>query len=339
MSFSYNPTIVEKIRTIEGRKWEADRKYWVLPNTKETKLTLKNIFIGEELFIDPELTILNHILSNTLFELKKQFILKGYTQKTIKAYMGHCRRFLEYTNRSIEALTKDDVEKYMYVLLKEQENGHSYANQSLSALKFLYKYVLKKDLHYEIPRPKKEHKLPDILSEEEVIRIFDAVANLKHKAILLLIYSAGLRVGEAVRLKIEDIDSKRMLIHIRQGKGRKDRYTILSHAALKVLRKYAALYKPKEWLFAGGKTGSFLTERSVQKIFSNACRKAKINKNATVHTLRHSFATHLLESGTDLRYIQELLGHSSTKTTEIYTHVSTKDISKMQSPLDRLLGE
>ncbi|SMP68886.1 tyrosine-type recombinase/integrase [Anoxynatronum buryatiense] len=146
-------------------------------------------------------------------------------------------------------------------------------------------------------------------------------------------------MGEVVRLKVENIDAQRMMIHIKQGKGRNDRYTILSEVALKALRKYAAMEKPTDWLFPGGKESSFLTERSVQKVFNKACQEAKIKKKASVHTLRHSFATHLLEGGTDLRYIQELLGHKSSKTTEISTHVSNKSLRKIQSPLDRLLEE
>jgi len=208
----------------------------------------------------------------------------------------------------------------------------------LSAIKFYYEQILKKGkVLYDLPRPKKEKKLPNILSQSEVLSILDSVDNIKHKSILFLTYSAGLRVGEVVRLKIDDIDSDRMLIHIRQGKGRKDRYTILSEVALDILREYAYIAKPKDWLFPGGKDNDFLTERSVQKIFATACKKANIKKNVSVHSLRHSFATHLLESGTDLRYIQELLGHSSSKTTEIYTHVTQANLSKIRSPLDRLM--
>lgn len=187
-----------------------------------------------------------------------------------------------------------------------------------------------------LSRPKKEKKLPNVLSKEEVLSVLKSVDNEKHKTILFLIYSAGLRLGEVVRLQINDIDSKRMLIKVIQGKGRKDRYTLLSDVALKQSRKYYSIYKPERWLFPGGKEGSYLTERSVQKIFERACQKAKIRSDVSVHTLRHSFATHLLESGTDLRYIQELLGHSSSKTTEIYTHVTEKKLSNIRSPLDYL---
>jgi integrase/recombinase XerD len=190
---------------------------------------------------------------------------------------------------------------------------------------------------YDLPRPKKERKLPDVLSQEEVFRILEALDNQKHKAILFLVYSAGLRVGEVVRLRIQDIDSKRMLIHIIQGKGLKDRYTVLSQACLEQLRLYAKQYHPETWLFPGPKYGSHLTERTVEKIFDNACCKAKIKKDVSVHVMRHSFATHLLEGGTDLRYIQELLGHSSSKTTEIHTHVTEKSMMKIQSPLDSMI--
>jgi integrase/recombinase XerD len=155
--------------------------------------------------------------------------------------------------------------------------------------------------------------------------------------ILFLIYSAGLRVGEVVKLTPQDIDSQRMLIHIIQGEGRKDRYTILSVVALEQLRKYYKLYKPEKWLFPGQNKKEYLTVRTVERIFENACTLAKISKKVSVHSLRHSFATHLLESGIDLRYIQELLGHASSKTTEIYTHVTEKSLSKIESPLDQIL--
>lgn len=185
-----------------------------------------------------------------------------------------------------------------------------------------------------LPRPRKEKKLPIVLSREDVIRIFDSVNNIKHKAILMLAYSAGLRVSEVVKLKVQDIDAKRNMIHIKAAKGQKDRYTVLSEVALRVLREYWKVYQPKNWLFPGPRQNSHLTTRTVEKILEDASQKAGIAKNVTVHTLRHSFATHLLEGGIDLWYIQELLGHKSSKTTEIYTHVSQRDIGRIKSPLD-----
>ena len=189
----------------------------------------------------------------------------------------------------------------------------------------------------DLERPKKEKKLPEILSKNEISKLLKAVKNLKHKAILYLVYSAGLRVGEVVKLKPTDIDRDRMLIHIIQGKGKKDRYTILSETALSILRQYVKVYKPEHWLFPGQHPDKHLTERSVQKVFDNARIDAKIRKDVSVHNLRHSFATHLLEGGVNLRYIQELLGHSSSKTTEIYTHVTQKNLSNIISPLDTIM--
>ena len=167
-------------------------------------------------------------------------------------------------------------------------------------------------------------------------RILSSVSNIKHKAILMLVYSAGLRVSEVVKLRPADIDSKRMVIHIKGAKGRKDRYTILSETALIALREYWKQYKPMKWLFPGVRPNRHMTTRTVDKILEDACNKVKIRKDVSVHTLRHSFATHLLESGVNLRYIQEILGHKSSKTTEIYTHVSKKNIGKIKSPLDSL---
>ncbi|RZN37554.1 MAG: recombinase XerC [Methanophagales archaeon ANME-1-THS] len=189
---------------------------------------------------------------------------------------------------------------------------------------------------YEIKRPKKDKKLPVVLSQAEVSQILSSVSNIKHKAILMLIYSAGLRVGEVVRLKPEDIDSERTLIHIKGAKGKKDRYTMLSDVIIEIFKEYWKRYKPEKWLFMGIKPEKHISTRTVQAIFEHTCEKAGITKGVSVHSLRHSFATHLLESGTDLRYIQELLGHKSSKMTEIYTHVSNKDIGKIKSPLDSL---
>ncbi len=198
--------------------------------------------------------------------------------------------------------------------------------------------MLKKNFVFAIKRPKKDRKLPAVLSREEISKLLSSIANVKHKAILMLTYSAGLRVSEVVKLKLEDIDTERKLIHIRGAKGRKDRYTILSDVAMNTLKLYIESYHPENWLFPSKEDNSYITVRTVQRIFEDACNKAEIKKDVTVHSLRHSFATHLLESGIDLRYIQELLGHKSSKTTEIYTHVSNRDLGKIQSPLDCILN-
>lgn len=219
-----------------------------------------------------------------------------------------------------------------------EDKSPAYLDQAVSALRFLYVDVNKhNDVDFDINRPKREQKLPSVLNAYEVLRIIEAIDNLKHRAIIMLIYSAGLRLCEAANLKIQDIDSRRKLIHIRAAKGKKDRYTLLSNETLEILRQYVRQYKPQEWLFQGQKEDNHLTTRTIQKVFESAAFKAGIRKKVSVHTLRHSFAMHLLENGTDLRYIQELLGHKNSATTEIYTHVSERDFGKIQSPLDRIM--
>lgn len=346
--FNYDPELVNRIRIIEGRRWEQNTKSWIIPNNSKSISTLIKLFVNEDIDWGRafNISIIDYGEKDKskfiiiLKELEKQMTLKGLASKTKKSYLGHIRRFMEFTNKSIIDINKRDAENYLYHLLIVQKVSHSYANQAINAIKITFRDVLNKDsLVYELARPKKEKKLPNVLNEEEVLKILNALSNTKHKAILYLIYSSGLRVSEVVRLRAKDIDSKRMMIHIRQGKGKKDRYSVLSEAALQMLRRYYSEERPEEWIFPGANGESFITERTVQRIFQNACQKAKINKDVSVHCLRHSFATHLLEGGTDIRYIQELLGHSSTKTTEIYTHVTKSSIRNIRSPLDKLMDK
>jgi len=233
-------------------------------------------------------------------------------------------------------VSNEDIRDYLYHLANDKEASTSTLNTAINALKFCYGDVLKRRFVYEIKRPKKDKKLPVVLGQEEVSQILSSVNNIKHKTILMLVYSAGLRVREVVKLRPEDIDTERKLIHIKGAKGRKDRYTMLSDVIIEILKEYWERYKPEKWLFMGIKPEKHISTRTVQAIFEQASEKAKIGKEVSVHSLRHSFATHLLESDVDLRYIQELLGHKSSKTTEIYTHVSNKDIGKIKSPLDNL---
>ena len=265
--------------------------------------------------------------------------LRNYSHKTIKAYSSCIRSLVNhFSPRHPRDLTDDDLRAYLLHLIEDCEFESSTINQVINALRFLYVDLYKREMQLgDLPRPQKEKKLPEVLSEEEVVRIFNAVDNLKHKTILMLIYSAGLRVGEVVRIRLSDVDEQRKLIHLHKAKGAKDRYTILSTSLLEILAEYLQEYRPKEFLFEGQGDRRHYSERSVQHIFERAANDAGIQKPVSVHTLRHSFATHLLEAGTDLRYIQELLGHSSSKTTEIYTHVSKKSIGNIVSPLDKLL--
>lgn len=219
-------------------------------------------------------------------------------------------------------------------LVKENNVSESYQNQSINAIKFYYEQVKNNPRKtYTLERPRKSHKLPIVLSEEEVKEIFSKAENLKHKCLLYLIYSGGLHISEAINLKKSDIDASRMLVTIRGGKGKKDRVTLLSKKALDLLDEYYKKYQTKEYIFEG-QFGGIYSTRSLQKVLKNLLAQTNIKKDATIHTLRHSFATHLLERGTDLRYIQNLLGHESSKTTEIYTHITKKGIDKIRNPLD-----
>jgi len=329
----YSVKNVEKVRKINGRKWIQSDKIWVVPDNEDTTKLLSRLFGKGNVFFE------NYEYDkDTMMALKDELKLKNYSVKTQKVYLGHVRRLLQYHKKCIDVIDRDDIRSYLLELVN-QDKSPAYIDQAVSAIKFLYINVKKcSDDDFDINRPKREKKLPSVLNASEVFKIIESVDNLKHKAIIMLIYSAGLRVSEAAFLKIEDIDSKRNLIHIKQAKGKKDRYTLLSNATLEILRQYVKVYKPKYWLFEGQKGESHITVRTIQRVFERAALKAGVRKKVTVHTLRHSFATHLLENGTDLRYIQELLGHESPITTEIYTHVSEKDFGKIQSPLDRILN-
>lgn len=344
----YNKDYIARIKTIAGRNWDAENRKWVIPDCRESIEQLTKLFAEEELQIDKQVAG-DHGISQfiggaskekLLNSMKDTMKLKGYSPKTIKSYMSNAKLFLQYSSKPVEELEKEDIERYLLSLLEVQKCSHSYVNQAVNSIKFFFREVLKKDaLSVNLPRPKRENKLPEVLSQKEILKLLGNVDNIKHKAILFLIYSSGLRVGEVVRLKTADIDCSRMLIHIVQGKGRKDRYSVLSKTALDVLEKYREKFRPDYWLFPGGDEGSHITERSVQHIFEKTKEKAGILKKVSVHTLRHSFATHLLEGGVDLRYIQELLGHQSSKTTEIYTHVTEKSIKNIQSPLDKIMSD
>jgi site-specific recombinase XerD len=235
-----------------------------------------------------------------------------------------------------EEITEEEIISFLRYLVNERKISTSYQNQSINAIKFYYERVLGGTRKiYLIERPRKENYLPEVLSEEEITSILKAISNLKHKAIIMVIYSGGLRISELINLKVKDIDSDRMQIRISQAKGKKDRYTLLSNKTLLILRKYFTEYKPKEWLFEGVSGGQY-ADSSIYSIFKKAIASANIKKKVSIHSLRHSFATHLLENGTDLRYIQNLLGHSSSKTTEIYTHITVKGFDLIKNPLDKL---
>lgn len=232
----------------------------------------------------------------------------------------------------------EEIKEYLHYLITVKKVSHSYVKTVYSALKFFYEVTLQRDWCMKgIPRSKKPKKLPVVLSKPELNDLFNAVTNLKHRAILVTIYAAGLRISEAVNLKVSDIDSKNMQIPVVQGKGQKDRYTLLSPKNLEILRDYWKYHHPTEWLFPGNTADKPISTGSIQKAFKSAKIKAGIKKEATVHTLRHSFATHLVEAGTSIYHIQQLMGHTSPKTTSVYIHISRKDILQVRSPFDSMV--
>jgi site-specific recombinase XerD len=277
---------------------------------------------------------------DVLDRVRMALAVRGYSRRTCKVYLGHLRRFLLWCGSGVPRIPEDPAEEgraYILELIERRGISNSYQNQVVSALRFMCESVLGQPrLGLRIPRPRKEHRLPTVLSQEEVARMLKKPRNPKHRAVLLLLYSAGLRVGEVVRLTVSDLDMDRGLVRVRRGKGAKDRYTLLAGRAVEAVRLYLGAYPTERWLFPGTRPGRHLTTRSVQRIVKNAAEAAGIRKDVTTHTLRHSFATHLLEGGTNLRVIQELLGHQSARTTQIYTHVSRSTLASVRSPLDNL---
>lgn len=265
----------------------------------------------------------------------EKMLQKRYGENTVKTY-SHCiSQFTgHYKEREIDELTKEEINEYILHLIKTRNISASYQNQMINAIKFYYEFVLgRKKEYYYIDRPRKENKLPEVLSKPEIERMIKTTKNIKHKSLISVMYSCGLRRSEAINLKPVDIESKRMLLRIRDGKGKKDRYVPLSAGVLKLVRKYYREVKPETWLFPGENSKQY-SETSVLNIVKASARRAGITRRVYPHILRHSFATHHLEQGTDLRYIQIWLGHASTKTTEIYTHVSQNDYNKFKNPID-----
>ena len=263
--------------------------------------------------------------------------LRNFAPRTIQSYVTRVARFARHFGRSPDALGRDEVRSYLIHLVEDKHVCWSIYNQTVAGLRFLYEVTLGREgVMVRIACPKQPKKLPVVLSLEEVTRLFAAITGLKHRAILMTTYAAGLRISEVVSLRVDDIDSQRMVIRVRQAKGHRDRYVMLSPRLLALLREYWKVARPTEWLFPGEISGRPLNTSTVYRVCVQAARDAGLGKHVTVHTLRHSFATHLLEAGTDIRTIQVLLGHRNLKTTAVYTHVSPMAVETTRSPLDRL---
>ena len=269
-------------------------------------------------------------------KLELELHSRKYSLRTLRSYLYYNHLLCRTLQKFPEEIHPDDITQFIASLEKDKDYSASSINLAISAINFFYKNVAKTENIYRLHRPKQNKHLPMILSKDEVNKILRSEANPKHRLLLMLAYSSGLRVSEVVALKKEQIDLSRRVIYIKLGKGRKDRYTILSEKAADFLTSYYNTHTISNWLFSGKPVTKHISIRSAQYIFEKALYKAGIQKNISIHSLRHSFATHLIENGTDIRYIQSLLGHSSIRTTEQYTHIAKGSILNIQSPLDTI---
>jgi site-specific recombinase XerD len=275
---------------------------------------------------------------NAVLRMVETLKLKGYSESTIRTYRYEFAQFLvALKSNSVENCDAEKVRSYLFYCHDHLKLAENTLHSRMNALKFYFEQVLHRDKLFfqDIPRPKKHSQLPKTIHASGIKKMFDVTTNLKHNTTLKLCYGMGLRLSEIVNLKINDIDSRNMQVFIERGKGKKDRYVNLPYSILEQLRAYYKIYRPKKYLFEGQDGGQY-AKRSMQNVFKNALKKARINKQVGIHSLRHSYATHLLEQGTDIRFIQELLGHKDLKTTLIYTDVTNNSIRNIRSPLDRI---
>lgn len=354
LQFNTDKVIHALVKQLPDAKWSNTYNMAYIANSKDNLNLIFEIFNGvvwvncNHFFDKKMIKQNNEAIDITWFRKRKlpanyrvcptnyldKLEVKKYANNTVKSYVSTFEAFINhYRTKELIAINELDVRNYVLKLVQEGKSN-SYINSVINSIKFYYESVLgMPNRFYAIERPRKERKLPKVLSKEDVLSIIAHTNNLKHKCIVSLLYSSGIRRNELINLKITDIDSKRMLIRVESAKGNKDRYTLLSHALLKDLREYYKQYQPTKYIVEG-LYGKQYSGQSIGKIVLNAAAKAGIQIPVTPHMLRHSFATHLLEAGADLRQIQVLLGHSSSKTTEIYTHVATTTFKKIKNPLD-----
>ena len=331
LQFPFDQKIIKEIKLLKGTCWSKTFNAWLIVPTNENKKKLRLIFGLPQRAEDK-------YLEDHASGFKKYLEASRYSINTVRSYTEAIRIFLIYiAPKPPEEITNQDLLDFFHTYCHQKNVSISWQRLIINALKLFFGRLHHRKINIEqIIRPKKDKKLPNVLSKEEVQSILKASENIKHRAMLMLIYSCGLRRSELLHLKPEHIDSNRKILIIKQAKGRKDRIAPLPIKMIEMLRGYYKQYKPTVWLFEGQKQGEQYSERSLNLVFNHAAEKARIKKPATLHWLRHSYATHLLEAGTDLRYIQELLGHQSSKTTEIYTHVSTHKLREIRSPLEDL---
>ncbi len=353
---------LEKLRSIPGRVWNSDTSYWEIPHTPEAIAAIRDRFPKADFRFDadgdpaPEprsAAVTRGDLpreqpaqprplppgwDEVIEEATHGMVLRGFSPKTRKVYRSHMRRFARHCGAGPVEVEADRVADYLRYLAEEQAVSRSYHSQALSALRYLFIRVLRRPMVVEqIPRPKRRRTLPHVLSLDEVRRLLAACRSPFERALVMVFYSTGVRVSELVRMRRSDLDPDRGMARVREGKGAKDRYTLLSDRAVVAIDEHLRYCdSDTEWVFPGAREGRPITTRSVQKTIGRLGERAGIRKKVTPHVLRHTFATHLLEAGTDIRFIQQLLGHSSTRTTEIYTHVSQRQLARIRNPLDDL---
>ena len=357
--FDNDNNISSYVQAFPDVNWNNTNKTFFIPHCRNAVSDLFNYFRQKGWYVDysalkgspkiPEKTNMSEqgsILKklppllegqkHQINQFRKWLEQKRFSNNTVNTYVEVTSLFLRYIGlKQIEGITTRSIEQFNYDFICSTRKSVSYQNQCISGIKHFIDFKGIEIDKIDIKRPNKDKKLPNVLSKEEMKTLFEVTKNLKHKTLLSLVYSAGLRIGEALNLRQKDIDFQRGLIHIKTAKGRKDRYTLLSQGITPILKTYLNHYNPKHYLFEG-RNGEQYTQVSARQVLKKSLVNARIQKYATLHTLRHSFATHLLESGTDIRYIQELLGHNSPKTTMIYTHVSTTNLKDIKNPFDSL---
>jgi len=348
--FTYDIFLIQHLRKIEGAYWNSGLRCWVVPHIKTVIQNLASManelgwYMPDLLQMDNEIYFkkLNRTLTPEKEEVIESFTgylrAKRYSFRTVTVYSEALRIFMEFnSDKELMEITEKDLVHFNTEYILPKRYSWSYQNQVISALKIYFREILKKnEEEIKLERPRSGRHLPEIFSVEEVEKLLQSIRNLKHQAAIALIYACGLRRSELIHLKLRDVDSKRKLLIIKGGKGDKDRVVPLPDRMIGMLRNYYKIYRPSEWLFEGNVKGVTWSETSLREVFIRAMKYAGIKKNLTLHSLRHTYATHLLENGIDLRFIQVLLGHRSSRTTEIYTHVMARSIDRIKSPFENL---
>ncbi len=331
LKIPYNSIIIKKLKKIKNHQWDYKNNCWVFDNNYEVLRFIKKILIINNF----KITEIDNNRED-FSVLKTHLLSRKYSQRTITSYLYYNKQFLDFYKKSSNEIKDIDIKNYLAYLNNDLKLSTSTINTAFNALKVYYQDLKGCKFFFNLKRIKRDYKLPDILSLNEVKSIIEVTKNIKHRCMIGLCYSSGLKVSEVSKLKLKDIDFDRKLIHIKSSKFRKDRYVPLSENMHKILSSYIQEYQPHYWLFESWTSEKHISIRTIQKVFDKSKKLAKISKDVSIHSLRHSFATHLLENGIDIKYIKELLGHNSIKTTEIYTHVSQINLKKIKNPFDNI---